>query len=227
MNSSRILSSLAAIVIVAITPSIGDAAEGLDYSYLQLDFVGRDIDAYDDNAGVIEDFDDGSGIAIEGSLEIGQSFFIFGGFSETESDVSFSNSDVFPLPAETDIQRFDLGIGTMIEINDRLDFVGRLGYVDIDFGDFRFGASSDIDANDLRNDSSDGYLVDAGVRSQLLENLEGSLGLRHLDIEGIDNTSLLGSLLFELSPSWDIEFAVDVGDDVSTYLLGIRFSPAR
>jgi hypothetical protein len=115
----------------------------------------------------------------------------------------------------------------MIEINDRLDFVGRLGYVDIDFGDFRFGASSDIDANDLRNDSSDGYLVDAGVRSQLLENLEGSLGLRHLDIEGIDNTSLLGSLLFELSPSWDIEFAVDVGDDVSTYLLGIRFSPAR
>jgi len=217
---------LAAMSLAIVAPHSVDAAESLDYTYLDLAYVGRDIDAFDDDEGVIEDLDDGGGVALEGSLALGDNFFIFGGYSDTESDVTFANDEVFPLPAETDIKRLDLGVGTMVEINDRLDFVGRLGYVDIDFGDFDFGASEDIDANDLLDDSSDGYLVDIGLRSQLLTNLEGSIGVRHIDVEEIDNTSLLASLLFELSPSWDIGVSVDAGDDVSTYMLGVRFSPS-
>jgi hypothetical protein len=217
---------LAAVSLAVVAPHSVDAAEGLDYTYLELAYVGRDIDAFDDDEDVIEDLDDGGGVALEGSLALGDNFFIFGGYSDTESDVTFVNDEVFPLPAETDIKRLDLGVGTMVEINDRLDFVGRLGYVDIDFGDFDFGASEDIDANDLLDDSSDGYLIDIGLRSQLLTNLEGSIGVRHIDVEDIDNTSLLASLLFELSPSWDIGVSIDAGDDVSTYMLGVRFSPS-
>jgi hypothetical protein len=225
MNGSHYfgLASTTLAVLAASSPT--NAAEGLDYNLLQLNFIGRDIDAFDDDTDAIEDFDDGGGFGIEGSWELSDSFFIFGAYSQTESDVTFADEDTFPLPAETDIKRLDLGVGGVWEVNDRLDLVGRLGYVDIDYGSFDFGASSDIDANDLLDDTSDGFLVDAVVRSQLLTNLEGSIGVRYMDVEDFDNTSLLASLVFELSPSWDIDLAIDAGDEVSTYLLGVRYSP--
>lgn len=135
------------------------------------------------------------------------------------------SEDVFPLIEDTDIKRLDVGIGTNMEINDRVDFIGRIAYTDIDFGDFDFGASSDTDLDDLLEDDSDGYFVDAGVRSQLTANLEGSIGIRYLDLQDVDNTSLIGSLLYEINPSWDIDLQIDAGDEISTYLLGVRFSP--
>lgn len=203
------------------------AAETLDYTFLNLDFITRDVDAFDDQADTIEDFDDGTGLALNGSFAVTERFFIFGSYSETESDVTYQSDDVFLIPEDTEIKRIDAGVGTSLEINNRTDFVGRLAYTDIDFGEFELGASNDFDVDDLVDDQSDGYFVDAGVRSQLLENLEGSIGVRYLDIEDTANTSLIGSLLFELSPAWDINLSVDAGDEIATYALGLRFSPGR
>lgn len=224
MRTTPLLICIGSIGTAAASPQVLAASEELDYSYIQLDVVGRDIDAFDEDADLIEDFDDGGGASLRASYAFNENVFVFGGYSETESDVSFSTDDVFPLPDNTDIKRLDLGVGLARELNARLDFVGRLGYSDIDFGEFDVGAGSDV--QDLDEDSSDGFFVDAGVRSQLLDNLEGSIGVRYLDIETIDNTSLIGSLLFELSPSWDLDLSIDAGDELSTYMLGVRFSPS-
>ena len=204
------------------------ATEGLDYTFLQLDCIVRDIDVFDDDEDAIEDFDDGNGLALRGSFAVSENFFLFGEYSQTESDVTYVSDQVFPIPADEDVTQLKAGVGTSLEIADRTDFVGRLGYTDIDYGDFDVGGiQNDFDVSDLGDDNSDGFFVDAGVRSQLLENLDGSIGVRYLDIEDVDNTSLIGNLMFELTENWSIDLAVDAGDELSTWSLGARWSGGR
>lgn len=226
MRTSTLATSFA---LLAAAPTLALAQEGLDYTWIELDAVARDIDAFDEDADIVEDLDDGDGIALNGSVGLGENLFLFGGYSQTESDVSYVSDEVFLLPSNTDIKRLDLGVGFHAAMTDRTDFVGSVGYVDVDFGDFEFGEDDDIDElSDIEeslDDGSNGYTVGLGLRTQLLDNLEGELGVRHLDIEGIDNTSLVGSLLFEMSPNWDLGFEIDAGDELSTYMLGVRFSP--
>jgi hypothetical protein len=201
------------------------AAEGIEYSYVQLDVLARDIDIFDDEGTAIEDFDDGTGLSLLGSIELG-AVHLFGSYSQSESDVTYASEDVFLLPADTDIKRLDLGIGIHPEITDRMDLVAQLGYTDIDYGDFDFGTGGGLDElDDFLDDTSDGYFADIGLRGQMLPNLEGMIGVRYLDIDEVDNTSLIGSLLFELSPTWGISLSVDAGDEMSTYFLGARWTP--
>lgn len=225
MRLPVIFTAIAGIGVAGVVPNAALAREGLEYTYLQLDYVGRDIDSVDDMSDTIEDIDDGSGLALKGQYAFSERIFGFATYSETESDVSYSSEDVFPLPADTEVKRLDVGIGTSIPINDRLDFLGRLAYSDIDFDAFEFGATSDLATDDLTADDSDGYFLDGGVRAQLAPNLEGTIGVRYTDIQEIDNTSLIGSLLFEVSPSWGVNLSLDAGDEIATYELGVRFTP--
>ena len=48
--------------------------------------------------------------------------------------------------------------------------------------------------------------------------------VNHEDTE-LANTSLIGSILFEVSDGFDINFSVDVGDEFRTYGIGFRYSP--
>lgn len=232
MRTTAEWTRIGVVAAVAMVPAFAMAAEDLDYTYFQINAVGRDVDAFDEDEGVIEDLDDGGGLGVHGSFAFLPRYFVFGGYSDTESDVAFDGDTVFPLPAETDIKRLDVGVGTNREINDRLDFIARVAYTDIDYGDFDIGGGGDlIDGgldnlrDELRGDDSDGYFVDAGVRSQLTQNLEGTLGLRYTDVQNIDTATVIGSLLFEMSDNWGLELAVDAGDELSSYRLGVRFAP--
>ncbi|MBN1239378.1 MAG: outer membrane beta-barrel protein [Gammaproteobacteria bacterium] len=232
MRTNILLTGLGALGAVGLTQQPAAAADDVNYTYLQLHAVGRDVDAFDDQDGAIEDLDDGSGFGIRGSYQFLPKYFVFGDYSDTDSDVAFASESVFPLPADTDITRMDVGVGTNLPINDRVDFVGRVAYTDVDYGDFDIGAGGDLLnggldnlRDQLREDDSDGYFADAGVRAQLTENLEGAVGLRYTDVQNIDTTTVIGSLMFELSDSWGIDLSVDAGDELSTYLLGVRFSP--
>jgi hypothetical protein len=69
--------------------------------------------------------------------------------------------------------------------------------------------------------------TDASLRSQVLTQLEASAGLRYTDIEDSSEVSFIGNALFEINPNWGINLAVDAGDDIRTYALGLRYSFAR
>jgi hypothetical protein len=206
-------------------------AEDLDYSYIELQGVVIDIDDFqDDTSDLSERYDDGGGFALEGSFGVTDLIFLFGRYSDTNSDATVETDDIF-VPGDRDVTRLDLGVGFSVEMSDSTDFVSRVAYTDIDIGEFEAGVSSDLDT--LDEDTSDGFTVDAGLRSQLTDRIEGSIGLRYLTIDSDtparddDNTSIYGSLLFELSDDWDINLGADVGDTVRYYSIGVRFSPTR
>jgi opacity protein-like surface antigen len=211
------------------TIQAAQAADDLDYTYLEIKGIVIDIDDFqDDTADLTERYDDGSGFALEGSFQLTDLIFLFGRYSDTNSDATVETDDIF-VPGNRDVTRLDLGVGFAVELSDSTDFVTRAAYTDIDLGEFEIGVSSDLDT--LDEDSSDGFTVDAGIRSQLTDRMEGSIGLRYLTIDSDDprrdddNTSVYGSLLFELGDYWDIDLTADVGDSVRYYSLGFRFSP--
>ncbi len=78
----------------------------------------------------------------------------------------------------------------------------------------------------LQGDRSDGYIVDAAVRALLTHSLQGQIGVRHLDVGTITSNYVIGSLLYQFSADWGLDFGVDAGSDISTYVLGVRFTPA-
>lgn len=220
------------LLIAALAfPVAGWSTEELSYTYLELDYVNLSIDEIDDDEDIIDDFDDGDGWAVQGSFAFTPMFFVFAGYSDTDSDASFSSDGTTFFSSSVDVQRLDIGLGLNKELDidffNRPDLVARIAYTDIDLDGFDFGGSSNPSLGDLDDDSSDGWFADVALRSQLVAWLEASGGVRYTDIQDADDFSFIGNLLFELSPSWGINLGVDAGDDISTWVLGVRYSFER
>lgn len=219
---------------ICLIPAAGFAAEAndeLSYGYVELDYINLDIDQEGENLNVFKnDFDNGGGYGVSASFPITESLFIFGDYSDTESDFTFSdNSGVF-VPSDTDIKRLNLGLGAALPMNDNSDLVLSAAYSDIDYDDFSIGANNDdIDElddalDDLNEDPSDGFFLDARIRSQFAPAWEGSLGLRYTDIQDADGFSVVGNVMYEFSPNFGLNFTLDAGDELVTWGAGVRYT---
>lgn len=214
--------TMAALCLPLLIPALAGAQE-LRYSYIEGDYVSLDIDGVDEGGNVIDDINDGDGWGVRSSLALSEHFFVFADYSQTQSDVTF-NSGTGLLPQDTDIDRLNAGVGYHMPLVGETDLVFRGAYTDVDLGNFNLGGSSDPDIQDLNDDTSDGWFADAGVRSQLFDRFEGSVGVRYTDIQSTDQFSLVGEGLFELTESLGFNIGFDAGDELTTYYAGVRLS---
>lgn len=217
------LPTVLALSLVSSGAAMAQDRGDISYTYFELDYINIDLDDLEDGDS-IEDFDDGSGYGIRGSFALGDNWFGFANYSETEADATFINDTGMLVPGNSDLQRFDIGLGFHAALNDRTDWVLSAAYTDLDIDDFSFGASGDTDLNDLFDDPSDGYFIDAALRSQLTTAFEGTLGVRYTDIESTDDVSLLAGVLWEFSDNMSINLSTDIGGEVRTWWAGLRFS---
>lgn len=200
------------------------AAEDLRYSYLELDYINLNIDEVGDSGSVLDDLNNGGGWGIRGAYELGSNWFLFGQYSVTDADATFINDQNLLFRSSTDINRLDIGAGFHNPVNTTTDLAVRVAYTDIDSDGFNFGGTSSSSFDDLNEDSSDGFFIDAALRSQLLEQLEGSFGVRYTDLQEIDNFSVIGNLMYEFTPTIGLNLGLEAGDSISHVLLGIRLS---
>lgn len=234
MNRAKLPAILACL---SLMPASAFAAEGISYRYLEADYVIQDIDLYEDDEAfddVLEDIDDGDGFNVEASFSFTNNLFIFGGYSETTADFNFINDTGGFVPQETDVKTMQVGLGYFTSLTDNLDLVARAAYADVDLNEFSLGATDDDigdddetleDAyDDLNEDSSDGYFIDAGVRAQAMEWLELGGGVRYTDLDSGDDVSVFGNALFEISQNMGINVTASVGDNLSSYGVGFRYS---
>lgn len=209
--------------------------DNLSYTYFEAAYANLDIGFLDDNADFLEEIDDGGGWAIEGSFAITRNLFGFSSYSVTDSDATFVDPTNVLIRSNQDVKRFSAGAGFNLPVFEdgfsRADLVVRAAYTDVDFDDFNLGRSEsdpidDFDQaiDDLNEDSSDGFFADAMVRAQLGRPIEASLGARYTEIEDSDNVSVIGNVLWEFSENWGLNLSADVGDEISMYMLGIRYS---
>jgi hypothetical protein len=213
-----------AVAAAGLLPAAGFAAEGLSYTYAEIDYINLDVDQPGEDTFPREDFDNGGGFKVDLSFALGENFFIYGNYSETEADFDYTDNTGARLPGDTDIIKFGVGVGVIFPMSNNTDFVLSGGYLDIDFDDFRLGATGDSSINDLKDDPSDGFSVDALVRAQLGERFEGSIGARYIDVQSIDGFSVIANLMYEFTPNWGLNLSVDAGSDLATWAAGIRYS---
>ncbi|MEY4641980.1 MAG: hypothetical protein RLZZ227_1974 [Pseudomonadota bacterium] len=215
----------AGICLLPVTGFAADASEALNYGWLEADYINFDIDQPNEDSIFSEDFDNGGGFGVSASLPLSEMFFLFGDYSETESDFTFVDNLNIVQPAGTDLQRLNLGAGVRLPMSDRADLVLSGAYTDLDYDHFGVvGSAGNNSFDDLNEDASDGFILDARFRMQLTQALEGSIGARYTEIEDADGLSLVGNVLFELSPNWGINLSLDAGDELMTYGAGVRYS---
>ena len=138
------------------------------------------------------------------------------------------------VPQETDVKTLQVGLGYFTALSDNLDFVARAAYTDVDLEEFSLGATDDDIADDdetledayddLNEDNSDGYFIDAGVRAQTAEWLELGGGVRYTDLDSGDDVSVFGNALFEINQNMGINLTASVGDNLSSYGVGFRYT---
>ena len=222
MNKRTSGSILLAAAVLAL-PIGATAAEGLSYGFIEVQYINLDVDEPGDRV-FDRDFDDGGGWGIHASVPLGETFFVFGSYAETESDFTFIDNQGLLIPGDTDIQRLNLGAGLIVPMTNNSDLLLSGAYSDIDFDRFRFGATGDTSLSDLGDDPSDGYFVDLSWRAQLTNNVEGSLGARYTDIDDLDGFSLVGNVMYEFTPNIGVNLSLDAGDELFTWGLGGRYS---
>ncbi len=200
----------------------------LSYTFLEVDYVNLDIDSVGDEGDFLDDFDNGGGYGFRGSFAFTPNFFGFADYSITDSDATFVDDEDVIFTSSQDVKRLNVGLGVNFGVDPPVigdsDLVVRAAYVDIDFEDFNFGGGDGGGLDDLDADSSDGYFVDASLRSQVVTWAEASLGVRYTDIESSEEFSVIGNVLLELTPQWGLNLEFDAGDDIGYYLVGVRYS---
>ena len=166
------------------------ANDELSYNYVEANYLDTEIDDLDI---------DGDGLSLSGSVEIGDSAFLFAGFGSLDFDRG------------VDLDQRTIGLGAHTSISDNVDLVGTIGYVDAEL-DTPFG-----DADD------DGYSVGVGLRGKVADafELEGGISYVDLDDSGDDTTFNFGGRYY-FTETFALGAGVGIGDDVTTWNLGVR-----
>src|SRR5690554_1493290 len=101
----KLFSTALTALAVAASGSAMAQQDRLSYSYLELNYINLDIDEVGEGGDFLDDLENGNGWGISGSLEIGESWFIFADYSDTESDTGFVNDQGLFFSSDTDIKR--------------------------------------------------------------------------------------------------------------------------
>jgi len=224
LTSNKYQMVLAAACLLPAVALTAEPNSDLSYSYVELDYINLDIDQPNENRPFRGDFNNGDGYGVSVSLLFSPRFFFYGDYTKTQADFSFTDNIGVHVPGNTDILRLNLGLGFIMPVTTNSDFVVSGGYSDIDYDRFRLGATSSFSLSDLEDDTSDGYTLDAKLRSQLSQSIETSIGARYTDLGALDGLSIIGNLLFEMSPNLGLNVAVDAGEDLVTWAAGVRYS---
>jgi len=185
--------SILALALLATLPFAAQASD-LSYSYVEA--------GYTRITGVGDKTD---GYGLNGSLALGSSFHLFGGFNAF---------DISGTPVDVDTWNF--GVGYNHSLSDSTDLIARLGYAEFDISGF----SAIQNAFD-----TDSFFTEVGVRSQLAPSFEGYVfaGYERPDVGGGDTYGRLGGQ-YSFNSSWGLIADVKFGGGAEQYFIGPRFT---
>lgn len=177
-------------LLLAVSP-LAALADDMSYSYVDLGYISSDI----------EGAPSADGLALRGSVGFAENWYVFG---------EYSNQDL----AGVDIDQFAVGLGGHYGLNDALDLVGRVGYVDAEAS--AGGASISVD----------GFLVSAGLRGRIADSfeLEGRADYTDLGDDGGDDTALAIAGRYFFTDQFALGAELSSSDDVESYFVGVRWS---
>lgn len=179
----RYITSLSLVAFAA--PAM---AGELSYSYIEGGYQRVELD---DSSGFQVD---GDGYGIGGSIEVGESFHLFGDYATSDFDFG------------VDVDQYSLGVGYHTPLTKNLDGIFEIAYV---------RAEADVIGFSL---DEDGYGASIGVRGMLGDRFELGGSVNYVDLgSGSDDTSVDGTARYYLTPAFAAGVSAGFADDVTTY----------
>lgn len=187
-------------LLAAVLPFTADAEE-LSHTYVEAG-ISRYTEQVPAWLGADEDYDGGY---VRGSVAIGADAYVFGGYTRGSDDTRMPVVGDY----EIDAARTQLGLGYGWQVAPSTELVAEASYLQHEWDRYSDG----------------GARVSAGVRTQLLERVEGWAKASYTEgLFGRSRYSAQAGALFELTDRWGISGEVDVEDDANRYSLGVRAS---
>jgi hypothetical protein len=165
-------------------------ADGFDYTFVDAGLVDTEIDV---GPGDIS----GDGIGVNGSFSVSDNVHIIAGYSDLDYDFGFSGSSM------------NVGAGFHTGINEDLDFVADVSYIDAEV-DTPFGSADE-----------DGYGIGAGIRARAGEKIELDAGLQYVDLDDSDTVLNVGGRYY-FNDSFALNAGLSDADAGLSWMVGIR-----
>ena len=230
MKKVQIQGSMVLTVLLLLFGAGPAAAQEIRYSWLDMSFMGQDID----RSGVQVPIpgqsvevagSDGSGIRFRGSVGTWHNLYLFVSYGSSDIDVDavITNAQgVFEAKDEFDFTSIRGGLGWKWSVFNKTDLFAEVSYdsTDLDFGSFA-GEDFDIDAQEIG-----GAL---GFRTLIGDHFEVKVQGRYTNVGDVDLNTLEfdSDTLYSIGFAWNVirGFAI-VGDfesgEFSSYALGFR-----
>lgn len=199
-----------ALALALALPFAASSAE-LSYTYVEGGYNKLHVDDED----LIDREADGA--FVRGSFALGGSLYLHGGIARASQDFRIDRFTRI----ELDVTVSEFGIGYHQSMSDRVDFIAELAYVREEL-DLRMDTFS---APVRDNASFTGGRGSLGVRGMMNDNLEGVLKVGYLDGGDFDGTFAgTAGLQYRFNPTWGITGEVEIIENTSRYLVGVRAS---
>jgi hypothetical protein len=179
---------------VAVSAPVSVQAEELIYTYWEAGYVGTDVDDLDTNM---------DGWFVGGSVDVVENVFAWANYRNNEAHVSG-----FKLVDEA----WGVGVGYAWPLMGNLDLVGRAGYAGA-----RAKVENFVDASD------DGYSLEAGLRTRLIDRLELEGYVQYVDLSDLGDTTIgkLGAQWY-LAPQVAVGVFGAFGEDSTSWGVQLR-----
>ena len=202
----KILLTLAAVL--AFTTAHADESHVLSYNYIGANYIDRESDPSRDGVEIDAESD---GYELEFSVDLGQSLYIFGSYSDEEINADFETSEVNGSINSFDANRGELGLGYYRALSDAAHWnlaVSALNE-DADGADDEWGARA---ATGFRVALGRNFEVGSaiGYNHYFDDDIDGTL------TAGVDASLYLGRVAITAGYEWQDEY------DVQSINAGLR-----
>jgi len=165
-----------------------------EFNYTSAEFNYADIDL---DLGPINI--SGDGFSIGGTFEVADSFFIGGSYADYDFDFNL------------DGDALQLGGGYFHGLNEDLDFVATLSYVDVEVSGYGESASDD------------GLALSGGIRARLADAVEVDAFIEHVDMDKGDSDTGIGvNGRYYFGDEFAIQAGYSTAGDTDVFSIGIR-----
>lgn len=199
-----------ALATVLAAAPLAAVASDLSYTYVEGGYAKLHID--EDDLGSPE----GDGGYLRGSFAVNPQIHLFGGVGRVSETFGLASIG-FDAELEVDVTRSEFGVGYHQAMGERVDFVAELSYLRLDIDTEIEGFSEGADTK--------GGRASLGLRGNASERVEGWVKVGYLDggdFEG-DFVGTLGGQ-FKFNQTWGVVGEVEIIDDNTQYLAGVRAS---
>jgi len=224
--------TVALAVAMALSLPMAASARGLDFNYLEANYINVDVDfsdSFTDEDGTFSlATDDGDGFQIGGAWHVWEAVHLFGEYSTASQDIAVSDG-ILTAEGDFDVVRWRLGVGNSFPVSDVMSMYGRISYDRIEFKDFKAEGESLGSEADTKDD---GFGAELGLLWAATPQFHVQPYVRYTSVGEIDpekNDTFDADVLFGIGARWFVteNFALQAGfetGEIETWNVGGRFA---